>query len=598
MTISLENDTLTRIQTLLNDYCHISDLNKHLEVTSGIMNFFESQSSLVEFKSFLSRVSTVSKEKRDMGDFQTSSSLADRICQFILSTGFKPDVVIEPTCGEGSFVVSVLRNIPSVKYAYCVDIQDKYEWLFKLNIFQSFLRKSVNSKIEFHRDNIFNHVFSGEFLSYLDSFQARILILGNPPWVTSSELSTLESKNLPSKLNIKGLRGIDAITGKANFDIAEYIILRMIQNFSNRKGMIAMLCKTTVVRNIVRDTQKLSLKISNVRELLIDAKKEFGINADGALFVADVDKGAESFCKVSSLYQPAKILKQYGWVEEKFVSNIELYDKFRYADGTSPFEWRQGVKHDASKVMVLKSTDGKLLNGLGEIVDVEQDLLYPFVRGSDLQAGLVRPTSDRIIITQKRPNQDTDYIETTYPLLWKYLTAHSEYFDKRKSKIYRGKAKFSIFGVGDYSFRPYKVAISGLYKNPSFCLVLPSNEKPTMLDDTSYFLSFDVFNDALFTWILLNTSDVKELLSSIAFLDLKRPYTKEILMRIDIRTIANAKRIDDVLRLYQQDLYRHQLGAFNKDDFADFQNRLERKHLKNSANREALLQTFSQESQR
>ena len=32
------------------------------------------------------------------------------------------------------------------------------------------------------------------------------------------------------------------------------------------------------------------------------------------------------------------------------------------------------------------------------------------------------------------------------------MSANKEYFDKRKSSIYRDKPDFSIFGVGDYSF--------------------------------------------------------------------------------------------------------------------------------------------------
>jgi len=38
----------------------------------------------------------------------------------------------------------------------------------------------------------------------------------NPPWVTNSQLSALNSNNLPAKSNFKQAKGIDAITGKQN----------------------------------------------------------------------------------------------------------------------------------------------------------------------------------------------------------------------------------------------------------------------------------------------------------------------------------------------------------------------------------------------
>lgn len=46
------------------------------------------------------------------------------------------------------------------------------------------------------------------------------------------------------------------------------------------------------------------------------------------------------------------------------------------------FEWRQGVKHDCSKVMEL-SVDGSVLkNGQGETVDIEDDIIFPLIKSS------------------------------------------------------------------------------------------------------------------------------------------------------------------------------------------------------------------------
>jgi hypothetical protein len=116
---------------------------------------------------------------------------------------------------------------------------------------------------------------------------------------------------------------------------------------------------------------------------------------------------------------------------------------------------------------------------------------------------------------------------------------NTEYLDKRKSSIYRNKPRFSIFGVGDYSFKQYKVAISGMYKKPLFALVTPIDNRPVMLDDTCYLLGFNSYFDALFTASLLNMQKTLKFLGSIAFEDAKRPYTKDTLMRIDLGKVAN-----------------------------------------------------------
>jgi len=39
--------------------------------------------------------------------------------------------------------------------------------------------------------------------------------------------------------------------------------------------------------------------------------------------------------------------------------------------------------------------------------------------------------------------------------------------------IYCGKPRFFIFGVGDYTFTPWKVAVSSFYKIPHFIKVGP-----------------------------------------------------------------------------------------------------------------------------
>ncbi|MYF19184.1 MAG: hypothetical protein F4218_00700 [Synechococcus sp. SB0677_bin_5] len=76
-----------------------------------------------------------------------------------------------------------------------------------------------------------------------------------------------------------------------------------------------------------------------------------------------------------------------------------------------------------------------------------------------------------------------------HPAHGAYFCAHGEQLDGRRSVIYRGKPRFSIFGVGDYTFAPWKVAVSGFYQIPRFVKVGPTGGKPVVFDDTVYFLS-------------------------------------------------------------------------------------------------------------
>ena len=155
---------------------------------------------------------------------------------------------------------------------------------------------------------------------------------------------------------------------------------------------------------------------------------------------------------------------------------------------------------------------------------------------------------------KKKIGQETNYIKNKYPKTYKYLQNNSEIFNKRKSSIYNGKPAFSIFGIGDYSFKPYKIAISGLYKQLNFTLVKPDiNHKTIMLDDTCYFIGFDDQIEAETIFELLRLDNVKEFLNSLIFNDAKRSVTKDLLMRIDIIAMMQKnKKVEDDDNTYFQ----------------------------------------------
>ena len=60
--------------------------------------------------------------------------------------------------------------------------------------------------------------------------------------------------------------------------------------------------------------------------------------------------------------------------------------------------------------------------------------------------------------------------------------------DRRASAVYRNQPRFSIFGVGPYTFCKWKVMVSGFYKSWRFVAVGPVENRPVLCDDTCYFL--------------------------------------------------------------------------------------------------------------
>ncbi|HEY85048.1 MAG TPA: SAM-dependent DNA methyltransferase, partial [Chloroflexi bacterium] len=137
---------------------------------------------------------------------------------------------------------------------------------------------------------------------------------------------------------------------------------------------------------------------------------------------------------------------------------------------------------------------------------------------------------------------------------------HQTFFDRRKSSIYKNKPGFSIFGVGDYSFAPWKVAISGFYKKLGFVVVGPHKDKPVILDDTCYFIPCKSKNEADLLADLLNSPVSKEFFGSFIFWDAKRPITANILGNLDIFLLAKELGVEKELQKYRQNGQAKQLS--------------------------------------
>jgi hypothetical protein len=215
-------------------------------------------------------------------------------------------------------------------------------------------------------------------------------------------------------------------------------------------------------------------------------------------------------------------------------------------DGQSPYVWRQGIKHDCARVMELTREDDRFVNGLGETMELEDALIYGLVKSSDVKKKVIRSTGRYVIVPTRKIGEDAAEALKGLPLLHNYLSRHRELLDSRKSSIYRNQPPFSIFGIGDYSFQPFKVIVSGLYKQPRFALALSPDDRPLMADDTCYFLGFDSLDDAACVWALLNGPRVQGLLAAITFNDAKRPFTKEMLMRIDLTAVAHDTKFQEI----------------------------------------------------
>ncbi|MEI6089736.1 MAG: hypothetical protein WCR42_04750 [bacterium] len=536
---NITNKVHNYLKDVLMNIVSLEMANKIIFDFSGITSFFDNSNEFQNMKEIFSLEENIHEvpDRTQYGDFQTNTNLAEKIVLDLVLKNITPEILIEPTCGKGNFIIASLNNFQYLKKVYGIEIYKPYIWETKFHI--------INFYIENHRENkpeiTISHcnVFDFDFKNIAKKNQNNeILVLGNPPWVTNAKLGSLSSLNLPKKTNFKNHSGLDAMTGKGNFDIAESITAKMLDAFQNMKGHLLLIVKNSVIKNIIFDQKIAQHKISSIENIRIDSKKEFNVSVEASLFFCQLNSKPQFICKEYDFYLKGEHYLKFGWIGDKFVSDIDNYALVKSIDGESPFIWRQGLKHDCSAIMELDKVDGYYTNGINEKVNLEDDLVYGFLKSSDLKNTVINRSRKFTIVTQRKVGQETAYIKSSYPKTYQYLNDHKKSFDSRKSSIYKNKPTFSIFGIGDYSFKPYKVAISGLYKTFHFTLVLPQDNKPVMLDDTCYLLGFDKIEFAIFALILLNSDMAMQFLQSVTFADAKRRFTKDVLMRIDLLEVA------------------------------------------------------------
>ena len=242
------------------------------------------------------------------------------------------------------------------------------------------------------------------------------------------------------------------------------------------------------------------------------------------------------------------------------VANTKSYEHWKFLQGGHAYKWRSGIKHDCAKVMELHHENGLHRNSMGELVDLEDEYVFPILKSSDVARDAELSPRLHVIVPQKKIGEDTEIIKTRAPKTAAYLESHADLLEERASSIYHGKPRFSIFGVGEYSFAPWKVAIAGLYKKLEFKPVGPCDGKPTMLDDTCYFIPCQTKDEALTLCRILNSDISKEFYSAFIFWDAKRPITAGILNRLNILALAGILGLSS--KLDKRIQYQTELNIF------------------------------------
>lgn len=455
------------------------------------------------------------------GDFQTPPALAEAVVAAVARLGVLPSSVVEPSCGRGSILAAARARFSGAA-------------LIGLDINKTHLRacrQAVGAAATLHHKDF----FATDWDALLAPLAEPLLVVGNPPWVTTAALAVAAGDNAPTR-DATGLSGIEAVTGRANFDISEWMLRQLAERICTRDATLAMVCKTAVARKLLAHLWSHDSAPRDARMFCIDAAAAFGAAVDACVLVCRFGSGAGAHsCAVYPSLDATVARSELAYRDGELIADVGCYERTRHLLGKTA-RWRSGIKHDCSKVVELRADQDGLRNGLGEVVDLEPDYLFPMLKSAELARG-VAPRR-LMLVPQRHTSEPTDVIAGRAPKTWRYLQRHRARFAARASTIYRNRAAFAVFGVGDYAFTPWKVAVSGFYEPPTFRVIGPAGGRPVVFDDTCYVLPCSDRAQAERRARALNSPLAAEFFRAYVFADNKRPITARLLSRLDVDALG------------------------------------------------------------
>lgn len=465
----------------------------------------------------------------EFGDFQTPPALAEQICAVVRARCGDFAAVVEPTCGRGAFLIAAGAAFPRAMLCGR-EINPAYVETARAALSDAGFSGRADVGVQ--------DFFSADWNVEISAFPGRLLLLGNPPWVTNAGVATIGGSNLPVKANFQGMRGLEARTGKANFDISEWMLIRLLEAARPRAAVLAMLCKTATARKFLRYAWRHDGRVTRASVHRIDAARHFGAAVDACLLIAELGENGPAEADLFASLDAPRPAQRFGLAGKNLVADLPTYRRCQHLEGLSPYQWRSGLKHDCAPVMELTSAGpGLFRNQLDEVIPLEANIVFPLLKCTHLARGRLAPER-WVIVTQRRVGEATDDIARRAPQAWAYLQSHAARFAARKSSIYKSSPPFALFGIGEYAFAPWKVAISALHRPPSFVVVPPLEARPVMFDDTCYFLPLWSETEARIVAAVLNSPSSLSFIESLTFPEAKRPVTTELLHRLNFRALA------------------------------------------------------------
>lgn len=449
-------------------------------------------------------------------------------------------------------LVELLRTeIPGVGSSEIKELVDFYEKLVGLS-----LKK---------RNKVWINIIQNSFAPLL--FTDFDFVFGNPPWIKWEFLS----KEYKDKLGVLYLaiyelfsyKGMKAGMGFAHDDISIVFTYVAMDKYLKDNGKLGFVLKQTLYKSIAgREFRKFSIdkehysipvKVLKVHDLLkVRPFKRSGSETS----VIIVQKNKKNSYPVPYIIWRLKDNHHISEIwDSSYFEEIETFTETAEYDaypdpssgdptdiwvlvpkgqpirainlGKNPYEVRHGVVNDLNSVFFIKinrlQSSGLIsisnMSDLGKrkvrkvTVDIEPDLVYPVIKPRHVKKWHITGYYHMIVPQRKHGADNESILRVKYKSTYRYLNLFKGKLLSRSSRWFKGKPFYSLFGIGPYTFKNYKVVWSAIGYLPSFSVVSKVKDpyigtKVYIPDNTIGYLPFDSEDEAHYVCAILNSSIV------------------------------------------------------------------------------------------
>ncbi|MEW6386321.1 MAG: N-6 DNA methylase [Thermodesulfobacteriota bacterium] len=361
------------------------------------------------------------------------------------------------------------------------------------------------------QDGIWSRILKNAFMPlFLKDFD---YIVGNPPWVNWESLPEeyrQDTKKLWVHHGLFPHGGMDTILGKGKKDISMLMTYEAMESFLKNGGRLAFIITQTVFKGAGAGQGFRRFKLGDgtpIRPIHVDDMSYFqpfeGATNRTAVVVLQKGRSAkyplpytlwqktvsgrsigydsdleEVTAMTRRINMQAEPVKSEDITSSWLTARPKALKALRKLLGPSDYKAHEGVNTGGANgvfwleiiaqrpdgmFIVRNITEGAKRQVEQVTADIEPDFIYPLLRNRDVQRWRAYPSAHILMVQDPKTRQGIDAykMQAKYPRTWAYLNRFEDVLRARKSQAVRRLMEkgpfYSMFSVGDYTFKPYKV---------------------------------------------------------------------------------------------------------------------------------------------